>query len=71
MDMTFVFIYMKLRLVLLVHFSVQFCLLHADFGSIFRRRQLFLKIHNLFDLNQEPTVYLGQAEDIFNRESSP
>ena len=33
--------------------------------------QLLLEIHNLFDLNQEPTVYLGQAEDFLNRESSP
>ena len=38
---------------------------------ILRPRQLFLEIHNLFDLNQKPTVNLGQLENFLNRESGP
>ena len=39
--------------------------------SIVRCGEFFLEIYNLFDLNQEPAVNLGQLEDFLNRESSP
>src|SRR6267143_2963990 len=39
--------------------------------SILRPRQLILEIHNLFYLNQEPTINLGQLEGFLNRESRP
>ena len=42
---------------------------HADFVSILRPRQFFLKIHNLFDLHQEPTVNLREVEDLFDGEA--
>ncbi len=37
--------------------------------SIRRSLQFLLELYNLFDLNQEPAVNLGQLEDFLNRES--
>jgi hypothetical protein len=36
--------------------------------SILRRRQLFLKIHNLFYLNQKPAVNLREVENLVEDE---
>ena len=40
-------------------------------ASLNRTRQFLFKIYDFLYLNQEPAVYLGQAEDFFNRESGP
>ena len=42
---------------------------HAFFASILRPRQLFLKIHNLLNLHQEPAVNLREVEDFFDGEA--
>ena len=39
------------------------------FNSILRSRQLILKIHNLFDLHQEPAVDLREVEDLLDGEA--
>jgi hypothetical protein len=38
--------------------------------SILRPGQLFLKIHNLFDLHQKPPVNLREVEDLLEGEAS-
>jgi hypothetical protein len=38
-------------------------------NSIFSRRQLLLKIHNLFDLHQEPAVNLREVENLLDGEA--
>ncbi len=38
-------------------------------GSVHRPRQFFLKIHNLFDLHQEPAVNFREVENLLNCEA--
>ena len=39
------------------------------FTSVFHPRQFLLKIHNLFDLHQEPAVDHRQVENLFDAEA--